>query len=369
MQMNRRIRILGTRGIPAAHGGFETFAERLALYLTERGWHVIVYCQVDAAGPVFVDTWNGIERVNIPIQQSGPKGTVVFDWLVTLHAAKYRDLCLTLGYNTAIFCTLLRLKAVSNVINMDGIEWSRAKWGAAAKAWFWFNDWVGCWVGNHLVADHPKIALHLKTRVSERKITTIPYGADAITSASSTIIEKFGLTSKSYLTVVARAEPENSLLEIVEGFSEKPRGIHLAILGNYDEKNSYHRAVRGAAGAEVRFLGAIYDKVILNALRFHCLAYVHGHQVGGTNPSLVEALGAGNAVVAHDNRFNRWVAGEGGLYFDGAAGFAQRLDELLADRELVRTLSLQSRKRFDDVFTWPLVLEQYERLLEKFVRS
>lgn len=359
----KSLRILGTRGIPAAHGGFETFAEHLSLYLVKHGWRVVVYCQDDGAGPLIDDVWEGVERVRIPIAQSGPKGTILFDWKATAHAAQHRDLCLTLGYNTAIFCVLLRIKGIFNVINMDGIEWSRKKWGPLAKLWFWVNDWAGCWLGNHLVADHPEIKVHLTSRVSPQKITMIPYGADELVDMPAGPVEALGLKCGQYLTVIARPEPENSLLEIVSGFSSKPRGFQLVVLGNYDQKNSYHRAVLEAASDEVKFVGAIYSKSVVGALRFHSLAYVHGHQVGGTNPSLIEALGAGNAVIAHDNRFNRWVAGEGAIYFDGARGFSQCLDGLFANPERLSYLKQRGTERFQKEFTWPHILAQYERLL------
>jgi glycosyltransferase involved in cell wall biosynthesis len=364
--MKKVLRILGTRGVPAAHGGFETFAEYLSLYLVQHGWRVVVYCQQDGSGPVFEDSWQGVERVHIPVSHDGPKGTIVFDWHATQHAARHQDLCLTLGYNTAVFCALLRLKGIPNVINMDGIEWSRAKWGPVAKMWFWLNDWAGCWLGNHLVADHPQIKVHLSSRVRATKITTIPYGADAVTSAPTDALERLGLVAGKFLIVVARPEPENSLLEIVQGFSKRPRGIQLAVLGNYSQANAYHRDVMAAASDEVRFLGAIYDKTVVQALRFHSLAYVHGHQVGGTNPSLVEALGAGNAVIAHDNRFNRWVAGEAALYFQGAAAFDARLDTLIGDHDTLGHMRSMASARFHHHFTWPHVLSQYEAMLVEY---
>lgn len=367
--MKKTLRILGTRGIPAAHGGFETFAEYLALYLVKQGWRVVVYCQEDGEGPVFEDTWEGVERVHIPIAAGGPKGTILFDLKATRHAARFKDLCLTLGYNTAIFCVLLRLKGIKNLINMDGIEWSRAKWGPIAKTWFWLNDWAGCWLGNHLVADHPGIKAHLTSRVSAEKITMIPYGADAVTEAPEAPVRNLGLEPKRFFTVIARAEPENSLLEIVKGFSAKPRGYQLVVLGNYQEKNAYHRAVKAAASDEVRFVGAIYDKTIVQALRFHSAAYIHGHQVGGTNPSLVEALGAGNAVIAHDNRFNRWVADQGAVYFDGAEGFSDCLDELFDSSNKLSELASASRYRFEGEFTWPKVLNTYEKLLSQYLST
>jgi glycosyltransferase involved in cell wall biosynthesis len=364
---NPTLRILGTRGIPAAHGGFETFAEHLALHLVQRGWRVIVYCQQQGDGPVFQDTWRGVQRVHIAVPGDGPRSTVMFDWKATLHAGAHRDLCLTLGYNTAVFCAWLRLKGVPNVINMDGIEWSRAKWGGAAKFWFWMNDWAGCWLGNHLVADHPEIKVHLGTRVSPSKVTTIAYGADAIGAVPDAPVRALGLEPGRYLTLVARAEPENSILEVVAGFSRRPRGLRLAVLGHYSQAYAYHRAVKAAAGAEVSFLGAIYDKPVVQALRLHSAAYVHGHQVGGTNPSLVEALGAGNAVIAHDNRFNRWVAGEGARYFAGADSFSATLDELLAAPGTLDRMRTASAARFAAGLTWPQILGDYERLLETWL--
>ena len=363
----KTLRILGTRGVPAAHGGFETFAEHLALHLVQRGWRVVVYCQQHGTGPLSVDTWQGVERVHVPVRRHGPAGTIAFDWRATLHAARQRDLCLTLGYNTALFCAWLRARGVTNVINMDGIEWSRAKWSGAAKAWLWINERAGCWFGNHLVADHPQIALHLRTRVHGAKISTIAYGADRITSVPEAPVHACGLVPGQYLTLVARPEPENSILEVVSGFARRPRGLQLAVLGNYDTHNAYHRAVQQAAGPEVKFLGAIYDKQVVQALRFHCAAYVHGHQVGGTNPSLVEALGAGNAVIAHDNRFNRWVAGVGACYFRDADSFSARLDDLSAEPALLQRMRRASVARFEDGLTWPQILGDYENLLLRWL--
>lgn len=364
----KKLRILGIRGIPAAHGGFETFAEYLALYLAARGWEITVYCQEDGKGPVVRDDFGDIRRVRIPVSQGGPLGTIVFDWKSTLHASRSGELCLTLGYNTAVFCGWLRLRGVPNVINMDGIEWKRAKWGRVAKAWFWLNDWFGCWLGNHLIGDHPEMKVHLATRTRADKITMIPYGAERIDHAPLDPIRSLGLQPGRYFTVIARPEPENSLLEIVRGFSRRQRGMTLAVLGRYEPDHPYHRAVLDAASDEVRFLGPIYDKHVLNSLRLHCAAYVHGHQVGGTNPSLVEALGAGNAVIARDNRFNRWVAGDAAVYFKDEAECARRFDEWQAEGFEARAAAMRqaSRQRHAEAFTWKHILQQYEHLLRRF---
>lgn len=361
----KTVRILGIRGIPAAHGGFETFAESLALHLVKHGWRVVVYCQTEGKGQISIDTWQGVERINIPVEEVGPLGTIIFDWKSIVHAARTTELCLTLGYNTAMFCTLLRVRGITNIINMDGIEWARAKWSIPAKTWFWLNERVGCWIGNHLVADHPEIHRHLATRVRSSKITTIAYGAPHLTDAPSTPLAGLGVSPRRFLSVIARPEPENSLLEIVKGFSRKPRGVALLVLGKYEKDNAYHQKVMASASSEVIFAGAIYDKQVLGSIRFHSLAYVHGHQVGGTNPSLVEALGAGNAVLAHDNRFNRWVAGEGARYFKDCDTFSNLLDELLEKPSELTRLQENSKQRFIKSLTWEIILSDYENLLQR----
>lgn len=360
---NKTIRILGTRGVPANHGGFETFAEHLALYLVSRGWQVTVYCQQDEAGVVHEDDWRGIRRVHIPVTQGGALGTIVFDWKSTLHACREQGLTLTLGYNTAVFCAWYRIKGLTNLINMDGIEWRRQKWGKIAKTWFYLNEWAGAWLGNHLIADHPHIKTHLKTRVSDGKITTIAYGAHRVEHADAALLADYGLTPGRYAILIARAEPENSILEVVKAWSRQPRGMRLVVLGKYDPGHAYQRLVRASGSDEVQFVGAIYDSQVVNALRFHARFYVHGHQVGGTNPSLVEALACGNPVLAHDNPFNRWVAGPEACYFSGEQGCAEALDALLGDPARLERMGAASVARHAAAFTWEQILGDYEQLL------
>lgn len=363
--MNKSLLILGVRGVPARHGGFETFAEFLCKFLCEKGWRVFVYCQEDGEGPVYESEWQGVRRIHIPVKNQGPLGTIVFDFKSIVHSLRYDGVFLTLGYNTAVFNIIYRIFRKINIINMDGIEWKRQKWGLGAKLWFWLNERFGCWFGHHLIADHPKIENHLATRVSRKKITMIPYGGAEVGEADSNIVESLGLEPNKYAIVIARPEPENSLLEIVQGFSEKKRGYNLVILGEYCADHAYHRAVKAAASAEVVFLGAIYDISVVSALRFYALCYVHGHQVGGTNPSLVEALGAGNAVIAHDNPFNRWVAKGGALYFSGAEGASDAFSAMISDAILLQKLKSEARVNFKESFQWNEILSQYETLLNK----
>jgi protein involved in polysaccharide export with SLBB domain/glycosyltransferase involved in cell wall biosynthesis len=363
------IAILGIRGVPAAHGGFETFAERLALYLVANGWRVTVYCQEDGEGAVYEDQWQGVHRVHIPSGGDNAVGTIRFDWRCIAHAVRHKpDVALTLGYNTAVFCARLRLAGVPNAINMDGIEWMRDKWGRAERVWLYLNDWAACWLGNRLIADHPSIARHLRSRAPASKITMIPYGADMVESISDAPVRALGLEPGGYLTLIARPEIENSVLEIVRAFSSKPRGVKLVVLGRYaPDASDYHRQVLDAASAEVVFVGAIYEANTVRALRRHCLMYVHGHRVGGTNPSLVEALAAGNAVLAHQNRFNYWVAGPQAEYFADEKACANAF-EVLGDAQRLQEMANGSRMRHWEAFRWEHVLRRYETLLLRLAR-
>ncbi|MCY1440160.1 hypothetical protein D9M71_564220 [compost metagenome] len=250
---------------------------------------------------------------------------------------------------------------------MDGIEWRRDKWGTIAKIWFWLNERIACWIGNHLVADHPKIKDHLTTRVGSEKITMIPYGGDEVNSADANLLAAYGIEPHAYSVIIARPEPENSFLEMIRSFSLKKRNHKLVVLGNFSpESNAFHRQVMEAASEEVIFLGAIYETSIVQALRFFSRFYLHGHRVGGTNPSLVEALGAGCAVIAHDNHFNRWVAGPGAAYFENESACARLFDTLLSDDAAVERMKARSRERFNERFTWDQVLKVYEELLTRW---
>jgi glycosyltransferase involved in cell wall biosynthesis len=362
--------MLGTHGVPANYGGFETAAERVGLYLRDRGWRVIVYTQVKGLGSITEDTWNGLERVLVPTMREGWHGTSEFDLKSVLHASRHSDLCLTFGYNTAIFNVMQRVRRIPNVINMDGIEWQRAKWGALERLLFRFNERVGLMVGNELIADHPVIEQYLATKVRRSKITTITYGADAVMTAPTLPVTSRGLTPGGYLTLICRPVPENSILELVTAFSREERGHTLAVLGNYSpQSDEYHRAVRNAASAEVEFLGGIYDPAELASVRFHASGYLHGHTVGGTNPSLVEALGAGNAILAHDNPYNRWVAAAGAIYFTSTDDAAAGISTILTDLPTRARLAKASRRRHAEEFTWEHIGGQYEELLERHVVS
>lgn len=355
--------ILGTRGVPAAHGGFETFAERFALHMAGQDWDVTVYCQADTGpkGPV-EDVWQGVRRVTFSAN-SGALGTMAFDWMCVRHALGQRGVMLVLGYNTAVFSALLRLKGNPLITNMDGIEWKRAKWPWHGRIWLYLNEWIGALTSSTLVADHPEIARHLARRRSARDIVMIPYGADQVTEASEAPVRALGLTPGRYLISIGRIEPENNILTMIRAFTALPRDLQFICLGKLDpECNPYHAEVLRAGEGRVLFPGAIYDPEVVKALRFHAAAYCHGHSVGGTNPSLVEAMGAGNVIIAHDNPYNRWVAGDEQFFFADAKQCGTVVDRVVGDPKALTHARRHIRARFHEAFKWPPILKDYETL-------
>lgn len=365
--MARRLHILGTRGIPNRHGGFEAFAERLAPWLVSRGWDVSVYCQDESGGPWREDTWHGVRLVHVPVPHPGARGSITFDWKSARHAIAQGGVVLTLGYNTGAFFLLHRLAGRPHVVNLDGVEWKRPKWSAPAKGWLYVNAWLAGWLANALVADHPQIARRFVHRPGIAPIAMIPYGADSLRDVPPSWLQPLSLEPGRFGLVIARPEPENSIVEMVTAWSAARRDMPLVVLGAYDfQRHPYHQRVRAAAGPEVRFAGGIYDADVVAALRTHACLYLHGHTVGGTNPTLVEALGAGSPTLAHDNEFNRWVARDAARYFPSVDACSREISRLVEDEAERRLMSEAARARHAEAFQWDDVLKQYEELLGSF---
>lgn len=369
-----KLSILGIRGIPANHGGFETFAEKLALYLVGRNWTVSVYCQDVKVKKLKKEIWKDIELIKIPSKNNGSLDTVIFDYKAIMLAKDTPGIFLTLGYNTAILCGFLKLKNKINIINMDGLEWKRRKYNIFEKSWLYLNERLGVVFSSHVIADNPAIENRMKKiSPSEMPITMIPYGADnpeniISQEAQVKILNSFGINSSEYVLIVARPVAENNIYEVIKTFSKKKRNHMLVILGNYEKSNSYQKKVLNIAGYEVLFLGAIYDKRILDVLRLNAKLYIHGHSVGGTNPALIEAMASGLAVLAHDNHFNRWVVGNDAHYFLNEKELEQKLDYLLLNNKEIKKMSKSSFIRYKENFKWEKILVEYEKVFDSYMQ-
>ena len=337
-----------------SYGGFESAVLNVGGYLRDRGWRVIVYCQLPGTGPITVDTYDGFERVLVRQPRDGITGRTHYDLVASRHAVRHHEsgqVCLTFGYNSGVLGAMQALRRIPHVVNMDGMEWQRSRHGLVKRAVLLGNEVVAGRLASRLVADHPVIADYLGHRYDGSRVRMIPYGAKSVVTAPTGPIEELGLPPGGYATVICRTIPENSILDIVTAWSRRNRGVSLVLLGNYSTTDSFHRSVRAAAGPEVVFAGAIFEPNRVRALRFHSVLYLHGHTVGGTNPSLVEAMGAGNPVLARDNAYNRWVAGDAARYFSNARELDFLITELLGDARAMAALSAAARARHAAEFT------------------
>lgn len=366
---SRRLAILGTRGIPARYGGFETFAEELAVRLVKQGVEVTVYCEAGHLPPL--EKYRGIKLIYLPATECGPLSTIFFDLRCLWHARKGYDVVYMLGYGAAPFCFIPRFWRSKVWLNVDGIEWARAKWSNLAKTYFKWMEFLSMWTPNRVIADAEGIKMHLESR--HRRLppsTVIPYGAPVLGGLpTASLLDEWGLVSQKYYLVVSRIEPENHVREIVEGYKASKSAIPLVVVGNHNLGTPYSDGLLSLADENVRFVGGVYDKEKLQSLRCHSLAYFHGHSVGGTNPSLLEALGCGNLVVAHDNVFNREVTEGSGFYFKSPADIPRLLEQVEALSATERAkLADRARARIREKYDWDEIADLYMKLLKEDIK-
>jgi glycosyltransferase involved in cell wall biosynthesis len=378
-QQGCRIAILGTRGIPAEYGGFETFAEQLSVQLVQRGFEVTVYAESDR-GDEKVRVWKGVNVQPVPVPRWGPASVIGYDVRCLWHARRRFDLVYMLGYGAAFACFLPRWYGISMWINVDGIEWARSKWGWLARSYLRTMEWVASRTATRIIADAQAIADRFR-RLYPRGATCsyLAYGAPVVPEPSAgseshaLILTTQGLQHDSYFLVVARLEPENHVLEILQGYQlyrQCGGNLPLAIVGDNTRATPYCQVLRASQVTGVKFLGAIYDANTLQTLRLGARAYVHGHSVGGTNPSLLESLGCGNVVIAHDNPFNREVLGDDGAdYFRQPNEIAYAMKAIAHMPQVVLHQRMQAAREIVTArYTWENITNQYEKLLINDVR-
>lgn len=361
-----RVAILGTKGIPANYGGFETFAEQLSTRLVARGHEVTVYAEGTGA-PAEDGCYQGVRIRYKRRPRWGAASTLAFDVACLWDARRGYDLVYMLGYGAAWACWLPRLFASPVWINVDGLEWARSKWGAGARVYLRCMEWTSSWVATRVIADAQAIADRFrKTYPSGAPCSFIAYGADEVRVAEtdSSILSAWALQPQRYFLVVARPEPENHVLEIIQGYLKHGGDWPLVVVGNVSGANTYQRQLLKMASHKVVFIGGIYDADQLKSLRVHAACYLHGHSVGGTNPSLLEALACGNWVIAHDNPFNREVARDAADYFRSPEELAQYLDQRVnhaAAEQQQR--SGRARRIVAEHYTWNHIVDAYEMLM------
>lgn len=363
--MHKRLLILGSQGVPAQQTGFDVIAEELSVYLVKKGWRVTVYCQEDWNRTVPYETmWGRVRRVHIPVKQQGLLGSMVFGFKSALHARKHPTMALTLGSQNAVFSLLQRLRGKTNLFHLGDLQQLNPHLRGWHRLWLKLNSAIARRFANHLIVDNPELKTYFSAVATDYTITMIPNGAHAIIDASASPIRELDLEPGKYSTFIAHPTADHSLLEIVQAFSLQPRAHTLVVLGDMDPQNPYHQQVLEAASSEVKFVGALYQKETVQALRYHSYLYFHGHQLGGTGPGLVEALAAGNPIVAFDSPSTRWVTGpNAALFFTDSASCAAHLDHLLATPDSAIAMKKAARLRHAELFTWDTLLPAYETLL------
>jgi glycosyltransferase involved in cell wall biosynthesis len=356
-----RIAILGARGIPAHYGGFETFAEQLAVRLVERGHEVTVFCE---KGTDANEEYKGVKLRHVPTRDVGPLVTLMYDAACLWQARSNFDVIYMLGYGSSVFCWLPRMWGAKVWINMDGLEWARGKWGMVARWYLRMAEAIAMWTPDRIIADASAIKENLQSRHHRLPpCDVIPYGSEIVSNACAEELKRFGVEPGSYYLVVCRFEPENLIREIIEGFLQSETRARLVLVGDHARRSAYVESLRAYRNERLLFTGPVYETARIQALRYFCRAYLHGHSVGGTNPSLLEAMGCGNAVIANDNPFNREVLGDAGLFFStprDVSGCIGRVDSEPAEVAEMRTRAAERVKQF---YTWERITDYYCELI------
>jgi len=359
-----KIAILGTRGVPNHHGGFEQFAENLSQYLVKNKHEVYVYNSHNH--PYQESTWNGVHILhqNDPEHKVGTAGQFIYDLNCILDSRKRGfDAILQCGYtSSSVWGWLLPKKAVI-LSNMDGLEWKRSKYSPSVRKFLKVAEKWAIGSSDYLIADSLGIQKYLKeTYNAEAKY--IAYGAHLFKNPNSTILAKYGVTAYSYNMLVARLEPENNIEVILDGVVKSKQQEPFLVIGKHDTTFGFYLKDKFKKSNNIHFLGGIYDLEHLNNLRYYSNLYFHGHSVGGTNPSLLEAMASNSFIIAHDNMFNKAILKENAFYFSDAADVARLLIKKKSD---FSTFVLANYKTIEEELSWDKINNTYEQYLEEVI--
>lgn len=356
------VAVLGTRGVPANYGGFETFAERLALRFVEQGVATTVYCRAHYATQR--GRWRGIRLITLPTIRSKYLDTVVHTALSALH------LVLTRGPRDVVLCNaanapvlvLLRLLRRRVVLNVDGLEWRRSKWGVAGRSWYRLGEWLSVRLASVLVTDAYEVQTYYRVRHDTDSVM-IPYGADLLSRGQFPIPPETPVPADGYALYVSRWERENNPLMVVRAHARAGVDLDLVMLGTATYDDGLGAEVRAAVGPRVVLPGTVFGDGY-RGLQSNAACYVHATEVGGTHPALIEAMGAGNLCLVLDTPENREVAGPAGVFFADEDELVARLRWAAGlahdEREAWRA---RARAHAASTYSWDAVAAVYLGLL------
>src|SRR5688572_825150 len=357
-----KLAILGTRGIPANYGGFETFAEELSVRLAARGHDVTVYGRsnnIDYKG----NEYKGVKLVILPTIGTKHLDTVSHTFLSVLHAIPRRfDAALICNAANAIFAAIPRVTGTPVALNVDGIERKRKKWGPAGRTYYRISEYLATLIPNVIITDAAVIREYYQKEygVSSKMIA---YGAECSRQLTTEIQQRLSVTPREYILYVSRLEPENNAHVVVQAYEGVRTDKPLLIVGDAPYAHDYIRNLKSTRDPRVHFPGAHYG-VAYRELQSHAYVYVHATEVGGTHPALIEAMGAGNCVLVFDTPENREAVGDSGLFFSSPSELSYLLQAVVDDPRLVEEYRDRARARAVANYSWDAIADEYERLFE-----
>lgn len=366
--MGHSVAIVGTRGYPSYYGGFETAVRKLAPYLANKGWDVEVFGRDGATKDDDADRDPRVKTTVTRGIESKSASTLTYGFTSSYKAARNRpDAALIMNVANGFWLPFFKAHKVPTLLNVDGIEWDRAKWGRAAKTMFKAGARASAWWADELVCDSHEIARRWREGFGVDG-TFIPYGGDV----PAALPVEPGLTPGSYVLMVARFVPENTVDEFLAAVDLLPRDVDVVIVGSSGYGGTYddHAKALSDARSNVRWLGHLHDDRRLFSLWQHAGVYFHGHSVGGTNPALVQAMACRAPVVARDTVYNREVLGEYGVFVAPEAGaIRDSILKVLGDRALQEELASGAFQRSREIYSWEGVCGQYEQSLLSLIEG
>lgn len=360
-----RIAMIGTRGVPAKYGGFETAVEEVGSRLVAMGHEVVVYCRGDDRSPSYL----GMVRVRLPALRHPVMETLSHTALSVAHLVRHRtDVALVFNAANAPLLPMIRAARIPVAVHVDGLEWRRAKWGPNGRRYYLANERLCVLLADELISDAMGIRDYYREKYRTDSVF-IPYGAPIQSTTDVAKLAEIGLAPGGFHLVVARIEPENHVDVAIEGYSRSLAKNPLVVVGSVPYPSDHERRVRSLAELDkrVQLLGGIWDQDLLDALYAGSASYLHGHSVGGTNPSLLRAMGAGANVLAWDVNFNREVLADTGRFFATPADLATLVEETESDPQVAAARGATARVRAGEVYRWHDVAKSYEQLCEELL--
>jgi glycosyltransferase involved in cell wall biosynthesis len=363
-----KIGIMGTRGIPASYGGFETFAEKLSIGLAEKGHDVTVFCRSNNIN-YNNKYYNGVQLVILPTIQHKYLDTVAHTFLSVLYSLFNRyDVILICNSVNSLFSFVPRLTGQKVAINVDGLEWQRAKWNKIGKVVYRISELLATILPNYVVTDSMYIKKYYATKFKKRT-TFIPYGAPTQRVPANDFIKKYNLSKRAYILYVSRLEPENNAHLVVKAFEKTETDMNLVVVGDAPYNSRYIEKLKQTRDPRIIFTGYVFGRGY-QELQSHAYFYVQATEVGGTHPALLEAMGYGNCVLANDVPEHKEVLGKAGIMFSTRKtnDLSDKMNFLISNPDVVDRHRQLCRERILENYTWNRIIKQYESLFLKMMR-